>query len=197
MDGDAARLPNPWLLVKAETFVALLRGINVGGKHCLPMKDLAEFFRAEKCLDVVTFIQSGNVVFRAHSKTLNSVCTKIAGQIAERFGFTAPIVVRNLSEMERVLEANPFLAAGQPEKALHVYFLATQPEAERVATLDPHRSPPDAFEVLGKDVYLCLPNGAGRSKLTAAYFDGKLKTFGTARNWNTIRALSDLMTKAG
>jgi uncharacterized protein (DUF1697 family) len=174
-------------------FVALLRGINVGGKHRLPMKELAEFFTNANCTGVRTYIQSGNVVFKASAAVSKTLSQCIAGNIEERFGFASPIILRTAEEMAQTVRDNPFLRAGKPENTLHVYFLADLPDTGAIETLDPERSTPDAFRVVGRQIYLHLPNGMGRSKLTNAYFDSKLSTISTARNWATVLTLLKMM----
>jgi uncharacterized protein (DUF1697 family) len=176
-----------------STNVALLRGINVGGCNVLPMSELAGMFVKAGCADVRTYIQSGNVIFRTDGGILQSLHERIAGEIAKRFGYRIPVVLRTAEELGGVIRSNPFLKAGVSEKALHVYFLAHAPDARNVASLDPHRSPPDQFQVRGREVYMLLPNGTARSKLTNSYFDSKLSTTSTARNWNTVLKLFDLM----
>ncbi len=179
----------------AQTFVALLRGVNVGGKNTLPMAALVEMFSAEGCRDVSTYVQSGNVVFAAGSALAARLETSIPRRIAERFGYDIPIVLRSHRELAAVLEANPFVGqAGVAETGLHVMFLADQPTAPRIAGLDPARSPPDAFAVRGREVYLHCPNGFGRTKLANAYFDARLATQSTCRNWRTTVTLGDLAT---
>lgn len=177
----------------ASRYVALLRGINVGGKNMLPMKELAAMFVAAGCGEVTTYIQSGNVVFSADAKVAAGLAGVITRQIEERFGIRVPVVLRSAAEMMAVLRANPFLKAGAIEEMLHVYFLAGMPGAGDVAGLDAGRSAPDAFEVVGREIYLQLPNGMARTKLTNAYFDSKLRTVSTARNWRTVGKLFELM----
>jgi len=171
--------------------VALLRGINVGGKNILPMKALAEIFRGAGAEDIKTYIQSGNVVFRhAHP---DKVATKVRAQIAEQFNLKVPVVIRSAAEIASTLSANPYLQLGIDPSWLHVMFLADQPSPELIAKLDPTRSSPDEFTLIGRDLYLHLPNGAARTRLTATYFDSTLKTTGTQRNWRTVVTLSDMM----
>lgn len=177
----------------SETYLALLRGINVGGKNKLPMNDLRDLFAAAGCRDVRTYIQSGNVLFRADAAALAPLPGIITARIAERFGYRAPVVLRTAGEIGAVIRHNPFIAAGAAEETLHVLFLAGEPDARNVAALDPDRSPPDAFVVRGKEIYLHLPNGAGRTKLTNGYFDAKLATTSTGRNWRTVTTLFALM----
>ncbi len=169
-----------------DAHVALLRGINVGGKNRLPMRGLVPLFEAAGCSEVRTYIQSGNVVFRAPAALARTIPERIAAAIAAGFGLKIPVVTRTRAEMEAVLADNPFLAQGVDPETLHVGFLAARPSAADVARLDPDRSPPDRFVVRGREVYLHHPNGVARSKLTAQYFDSRLGTTITARNWRTV-----------
>lgn len=179
--------------VKATPYVALLRGINVSGKHIVPMKQLAEIFTDAKCGNVRTYIQSGNVVFTAPPKVAKALPALLPKKIEERFGFSVPVVLRSREELTAVALSNPFLMARLPQQTLHVYFLADVPTADAVKSLDPQRSTPDAFHVLGREIYLHMPNGMGRTKLTNAYFDSRLATVCTARNWTTVLKLLEMM----
>jgi uncharacterized protein (DUF1697 family) len=171
------------------SYVALLRGINVGGKNKLAMSDLVALFAAEGCTNVSTFIQSGNVVFDAPKKLAAQVPTHVEQRIQERFGLQVPVVVRTAAELSAVVERNPFLSAGADADALHVLFLKDAPAARLTRALDPARSPPDAFALVGREVYLRCPNGIGRTKLTNGYFDKALATVSTGRNWRTVLKL--------
>jgi uncharacterized protein (DUF1697 family) len=175
------------------SYLALLRGINVGGKNKLPMKDLSELFVASGCKDVRTYIQSGNVLFNATRSAASKVATLVAAGISDHFGYRTPVVLRTVDQLAEVVHNNPFLAKGSAEDGLHVMFLADQPAAEAIKGLDPTRSPGDTYVVLGQDIYLQLPNGAGNSKLTNAYFDSKLATVSTGRNWRTVTTLLQMM----
>lgn len=173
----------------ASVHVALLRGINVGGNNQLPMKELAAMFVEAGCTEVQTYIQSGNVVFSASGSQVERIAGLVDRSIADRFGFSVPLVTRSADELEAVARDNPFVQSGADPKRLHVAFLAEQPDAARVAMLDPQRSPPDELVVRGREIYLHCPRGIGRSKLTNAYFDSRLATTSTIRNWNTVRKL--------
>jgi uncharacterized protein (DUF1697 family) len=176
-------------------YLALLRGINVGGKNKLPMRDLVGIFAECGCEDPQSYIQSGNVIFDATPGVAAGVPAQVAARIAERFGYRTPVVLRTVDEMAGVLAGNPFLTAGIAEDELHVYFLEDRPDLRRIDQLDPDRSPPDRFAVHGREVYLRLPNGMARTRLTNAYFDSKLATTSTARNWRTIAKLHELMSR--
>ena len=175
--------------------VALLRGINVGGKNKLPMADLARIFTEAGCLDVRTFIQSGNVVFAANPKLAARIPEIVERGISKRLGLRVPIVLRSSAELGAAVGRNPFLDKGVDEDWLHVGFLAEAPDRSRAASLDPKRSPGDSFALHGREIFLHVPNGMARTNLTNAYFDSKLATTSTFRNWRTVSKLLE-MTQA-
>jgi uncharacterized protein (DUF1697 family) len=176
----------------ADVHVALLRGINVGGKNKLPMDDLAAVFVEEECRDVRTYIQSGNVVFRAAPALAARLAERVPERIRRRFGLRVPVVLRTARELAKVALGNPFLTRGADQDELHVMFLADAPPKASVAGLDAERSPPDEFVVVGREIYLRCPNGVARTKLTNAYFDSQLETTSTVRNWRTVLKLVEL-----
>ncbi len=150
-------------------------------------------FVAAGCEDVRSYIQSGNVIFKASPGTLSRVADQVAAEIAGRFGYRTPVVLVSARQLGEVVRGNPFLLAGADEKTLHVMFLKNDPAPANVDQLDPDRSPGDAFVVRGQAVYLHLPNGVADSKLTNAYFDSKLATTSTSRNWRTVTKLLELI----
>ena len=172
-------------------YLALLRGINVGGKAILPMKALTAIFVAAGASKVTTYIQSGNVIFEAAEPEV--VVAAVTLEIARVFGYPGRIVMRSAAELAAAYKANPFAKAGAPADTMWVYFLADKPDAAAVKALDPERSPGDSFVVKGREVYLHLPNGMARTKLSNVYFDTKLKTVSTARNWNTVGKLVEMI----
>jgi uncharacterized protein (DUF1697 family) len=168
-----------------DTFVALLRGINVGGRNAIPMGELRSALSSLGLEDVATYIQSGNVVFRS-TGTARALAADIERQIAETFGITPTVLVRTPAELESIAGSNPFLRGEADHSKLHVVFLSRGATRKATAQLDPERSPPDEFSVRGREIYLHLPNGAARSKLTIDYFERQLGVAATARNWNTL-----------
>lgn len=174
------------------THVALLRGINVGGKNRITMADLSATFRSVGCEDVRTYIQSGNVVLTADAKVSKTLGAAVSERLLKDFALRTPVVLRSARELAEVARGNPFLERGQSADHAHVMFLADVPDAAGVRGLDEGRSPPDAFRVVGRDVYLWCPNGMAKTKLSNAYFDAKLKTVSTVRNWRTVLALLEL-----
>jgi uncharacterized protein (DUF1697 family) len=172
-----------------NTFVALLRGINVGGRNKVSMPELRSLLASLGLEDVVTYIQSGNVVFRSPTADRKRIAPRIERQIAEVFGVKATVLMRTPAELAEIADGNPFLKGEAEHSKLHVVFLGGRPAADAVARLDPGRSPPDEFSVRGSEIYLRLPHGSGRSKLTLDYFERQLGLAATARNWNTLLKL--------
>jgi len=176
----------------AGKYVALLRGINVGGNNKLPMKDLVSIFQDAGCRNVVTYIQSGNVVFECATNVAR-LQSAIGAAIEKKFGFNPPFVLRQAADLEEVLKKNPFLKAGAKEDELHVVFLSEVPRRDTIARLERNRVAPDEFVVRGKEIYLRLPNGAGRSKLAGTPLQPKSGFVATARNWRTVNKLFEMM----
>lgn len=175
--------------------VALLRGINVGGKNRLPMAALSAMFERAGGRDVRTYIQSGNVVFRAGARDAAQVGKRVSAAIERELGLRVPLVIRSAPELRAVAARNPFLGAEDPAR-LHVAFLADLPRAAAGAALDPRRSPPDRFVLRGRELFLCCPDGIGRTRLTNDYLDRTLGTVSTVRNWKTVLALCELLAGA-
>jgi uncharacterized protein (DUF1697 family) len=169
--------------------IALLRGINVGGKNVLPMERLRALFVAAGCERVQTYIQSGNVVFSTTTAILSKLGSEISASIEASEGLQVPVVIRTLDQMKRLVRHNPYLLARVDESTLHVMFLRDLPSFEQVAGIDLQRSPGDFYQVVDADVFMHMPNGVAKSKLTNAYFDSKLKTVSTVRNWRTVTQL--------
>jgi len=173
----------------SSTYVALLRGINVGGRNRLPMGDLKRMFKDAGCLSVRTYIQSGNVIFVSTPSGSQMARETIAAAVFEAMGTRIPIILRSIHELTQVVGQNPFLSESQDSRTLHVGFLADRPSSRLVSRLDPNRSPPDEFAVQGSEIYLHLPNGVARTRFTTAYLERALATEGTFRNWRTVVSL--------
>lgn len=171
--------------------MALLRGINVGGRHKLPMAKLGAAFVAAGCGDVTTYIQSGNVVFTpppSGSVAGAGLVAHLERAVEEAAGFAVAVVVRTAADLRAVLATQPF-DEDDPTK-LHVCFLGSLPTAEALAAFGRAAAASEEFALIGLDLYLHLPAGLGRSKLATAL--DRLKVPVTARNWRTVTKLHDL-----
>jgi uncharacterized protein (DUF1697 family) len=176
------------------TYIALLRGINVGGHHVLRMADLRDTIANAGGDDVATYIQSGNVVFGHASRTAAALAAELERRIARTAGFPVPVILRSAGELAKAIAANPF--AAEPPDHLHVSFLARRPGATALAAVLPSTFVPERFALQGREIYLHLPGGMGRSKLAVAL--GRVKAIAaiaTARNWRTVLEL-DRMARA-
>jgi uncharacterized protein (DUF1697 family) len=168
------------------SYVALLRGINVGGRGRVPMQELRELFESFGFENVRTHIQSGNVVFRASAMPSTSI---LESALSDRFHIRSPVVVRTSSELSKVIRNDPF---GDVDRAyLHVGFMAHAISDAEVAALDVERFVPEQIAVAGTEVYFCLPGGMGNSKL-AAYLNRRVGDSMTVRNWKTVTTLAEL-----
>jgi uncharacterized protein (DUF1697 family) len=165
--------------------IALLRGVNVGGRSSLPMASLREVAGDLGYDDVRTYIQSGNLLCRT-PKGAATVERELQQAIAERCGVTTDVIVRTRAQLAKVVAGNPFLARGADPKHLHVVFTAAK---AKVPLTDLERYAPEEVQAIGKELYLLLPNGAGRSKLAVDLGRKAGAGVGTMRNWNTVRKL--------
>jgi uncharacterized protein (DUF1697 family) len=178
------------------TWVALLRGINVGGRNRVPMSDLRALVERLGHRQVSTYVQSGNVVFCSEAEE-PALVAGIESALRETFGFDVAVVLRNRDELARIAQAHPF-AGQEPEAAkLHVFFLGATPSAGAVGGFETDRFAPDTLVVVGREVYVHYPKGQGRSKLTIDRVERALGTLATGRNWRTVGKLVELAARSG
>jgi uncharacterized protein (DUF1697 family) len=174
-----------------QTYICLLRGINVGGKNRLPMKELRALLKDMDLQKVRTYIQSGNVVFQAEEGDASKISADIGAAIKDTFGFEPQALVLTGEEFEEALDANPFPEAESEPKSLHLYFLASSPADPDLAALEDVKKVNERFLLLDRVFYLHAPEGIGRSKLAAKVE----KTLGepvTARNWRSSVKIREL-----
>jgi len=171
--------------------LALLRGINVGGKHLVPMSALSEVFASLGCTGVQTYIQSGNVVFNAPAAGLSG--EEIGSAIETRFGFGVPVLVRSRAAIAKILTANPFASPAADPRLLHAVFLAAPLSAAQLESLRAVAKGEERLSAMGNELYLSLPEGAGRSKLALACIAPKLPPTNTMRNWATVLKLAEML----
>ena len=168
-----------------HTYIALFRGINVGGNNILPMKELVVLLQQLGCEKVQTYIQSGNVVFQTE-QARGELADTISTKIAETRGFSPKVVLLDVSELEAAASNNPFPT--EDVKALHLFFMETAPTNPDLEKLTALKSPREDFRLIHQVFYLYAPDGIGRSKL-AEKVEKNLGVPATARNWNTVSKL--------
>jgi uncharacterized protein (DUF1697 family) len=174
--------------------IALLRGVNVGGRAKLAMSDLRA--AAESCgfERVQTYVQSGNVVFRTSVRSTAKVAAQLAAAIDATTDVSPAVFVRTRDELAAVVTGNPYAARTDDPTHLHVVFdEGTDPVLGR---LDLSSYAPEEATAVGRELFLYLPGGIGRSKL-AADLARRKGAQGTARNWRTVTTLLDLADELG
>lgn len=174
-------------------FVSLFRGINVGGQQ-VRMDDLKAMHEALGLKNVSPYIRSGNVIFTSDNADPLQLQRQIEESFATKFGFHVEVFMRTSAELNEIIEHNPFQSHTneEPNRVL-VMFLADHPDERALEDLAATYIGPEEFLLIGKAVYIYYPNGVGRSKLSHGFIEKKLKTFGTARNWNTVLQLQKLL----
>ena len=177
----------------AATHVALLRGINLGGRNKVAMADLRALVSELGHADVSTYIQSGNVVFKAGKTAPSTLSAKIEKRILNDFGFSASVVSRTADEMALTIENNPFLKQrGIDAERLHVMFLSEAPAPSALKKLAEVTAPPDQFRSADREIYFYLPNGVSQSVLFKSPVDRILAVVTTTRNWRTVSTLHQM-----
>jgi uncharacterized protein (DUF1697 family) len=172
-------------------YVALFRGINVGGKNILPMQDLRGILESVGCDNIQTYIQSGNAVFSS-SAAVASLSAAIGAAVEKGFGFTPQVLLLDADRYRDIAASNPFPEGEGAPKLLHVAFLTETPSDPDLDALDELRSDSERFELLDGAFFLLAPNGIGRSKL-AAKIERCLGVGTTARNWRTVSKLVEMI----
>jgi len=175
-------------------FVALFRGINVGGHHKISMYELKTVHETLGFKNVTPYIQSGNVVFTSDDADVAPLQGTIEHSFEKQFGFHVEVFIRTSAGLREIIEKNPFQhQPGRESNLMVVLFLAARPGAAAQHDLLKAYAGPEEFFITGQEMYIYYPNGMGRSKLTLNLIEKKLKTMGTARNWNTVLQLQKLL----
>lgn len=172
------------------TWIALLRGINVGGAKRVPMARLRELVAGLGYGRVRTYVQSGNVVFDgAADEDAAAVADRLAEAVAAAFGFPVDVVVRSRDELAAVVAANPYPDADAAPTRLHVVFCDRAIDPAALAGLDLAAFAPESCTVAGREMYLWTPGGFGRSRLADQLGRATRDAVATARNWRTLTRL--------
>jgi uncharacterized protein (DUF1697 family) len=170
-----------------------MRGINVGGRNRLPMADLRELVAGLGLADVVTHLQSGNLLCTG-TGTAHAVAARVAGALRDELQLDVPVVGRTASEWAGMIEANPLASLDEDPRKLHVTCLDGVPDKRRVSDLESEAEPfaPDRLVVVGADVFLHCPGSYADTPLQNAFLERRLGRVATTRNWRTVLALGEL-----
>ena len=175
-----------------NTYIALLRGINVSGQKIIKMEALKKAFESLNYERVTTYIQSGNVVFES-AANVTSLRTPIEKELLKSFGFEVPVIVKTVKEIEETIKRNPFKKI-KTEKGerLHVSFLSGIPAKAAVKELTAVKNDIDEIRLSGSEVYILTRNGYGKSLFSNTFIEKKLAVSATTRNWETVQTLLSL-----
>lgn len=176
----------------ASKYIALFRGINVGGKNALPMKALTGIVEAQGYTGVRSYIQSGNVVFESTQAKAETFPKDIGDAIMREYGFCPDIHIMSAKALKKAVDKNPFSMAEAEPNSLHLFFLADTPKHPDLDALQQIKTDSESFKLIGSVFYLHAPDGVGRSKL-AAQAEKRLGASATARNWNTVTRLLEMV----
>jgi len=179
-----------------STYIALLRGINLGGHKIVKMEQLRKAFGDLGFDDVKTYIQSGNVVFKSSRQPCESLAKRIEEKVLGQFGFPVPVVVKTTDEIGAVIKNNPLLKEkGIDASKLHITFLSCAPEKSLLKALDGFAAAPDQFRCSSQAIYLHCPNGYHETKLGNNVLMKMLKVGTTTRNWKTVNQLYEMSSE--
>jgi uncharacterized protein (DUF1697 family) len=181
--------------VPVKSYVALLRAVNVSGQNKVAMAELRAHLSRAGYQDVTTYVQSGNVVLQAAPTPEPKLVGALEREIRRGFGLTITVLVRTKEQLREIRSANPFVKRGADTGSLYVTFLATKPTAAQVKELATKTVGPDEAIVRGREIFLCCPNGYGRTKLNNAFFERQLGVKTTTRNWKTVTKLLELTSR--
>jgi uncharacterized protein (DUF1697 family) len=173
-------------------YVALLRGINLGGANMMKMDDLKAVFMELGFENVRSYINSGNLAFDTKKLSEIKLVEKIEKAVESRFGRSIHIMVREQKDIERIVKNNPFHGQYESHKHMHVLFLKESMPAEKAALLQASALPGERYEIRNREIYNLLPNGVAGSLLTKGFFEKKPVVPYTGRNWRTVEKLAEL-----
>jgi len=176
-----------------QTYIALLRGINVSGQKKIKMTDLKKSLETLKFSEIITYIQSGNIVFKSDNVSIPALEKQIHNLILKDFGFDVPVLMITQDKLKTVIENNPFEKdATKDPKLFYVVFLKDMPKGENIAHLRSYDYSPEEYILDNKIIYFYAANGAGKAKMNNNFFESKLKVQATTRNWRTTHKLVTL-----
>lgn len=171
--------------------IAILRGINVGGKRKILMSDLKLLFKKSGFEVVATYIQSGNVVFKS-DKSNSILASEIQKIIKDNYDFDVSTIVRTSKDLKQIVTDNPFCSEEEDVNKLYLTFLSEQPTKNLLNELKPYDYSPDKFIIKGENIFIFCQRKYHQSKLTNNFFEKKLEVKATTRNWKTVLKLLTL-----
>lgn len=176
-----------------NTYTALLRWINVSGQKIINMKDFKALLLKNGFENAMTYIQSWNIVFQSSETNKEILSKKINKLIEDHYNFQVPILILEASEVHDILSHNPFVTDKKDISKLHITLLSNLPADKLLSQIRDEKYQSDECVIQWKTIYLYCPDGYGMTKFSTMFFEKKLGTTATTRNWKTIQSLHDLI----
>jgi len=175
-------------------FISILRGINVSGQKKIKMEDLKSLYILLGFQDVVTYIQSGNVIFCSKLTNKKNLKCKIEAAIEKKYKFTVPVDIRTSTEIKKIISKCPFGNINLIEEGTKVLvtFFHSKPAVDNIKALQQYVKMPEKLIFGDNELYLYCPDGYGKSKLSNTFIEKKLGVDATTRNWRTVCQLNEL-----
>lgn len=173
-----------------KTYISILRGINVSGQKLIKMDALKKAYENMGFRNVITYVQSGNVIFSASENESEKLEQMIYSRIVKDFGFEVPVIVLTAEKLKEVVDNNPFGCDPDKDPAfLHVTFLSSKPGKYNSSAIEEKKQGGEEISFTDEVIYIYCPNGYGRTKLNNNFLESKLKVTATTRNWKTTNEL--------
>jgi len=173
-----------------HTYISILRGINVSGKNIVKMADLKQLYQTLGFLDVITYIQSGNVVFKTKEQNINIMKKNINNIITTQYGYNIPVLILKSDKLRKIIESVPF--KDFETSKLYVTFLANKCTNPPIDLILEKKAGSELVHLSEEAVYVFCPDGYGKTKLSNNFLEKQLKVAATTRNWKTVNKLLEL-----
>lgn len=165
----------------------MLRGVNIGSHNRIKMADLKDLYECLGFKNVKTYIQSGNIVFCHDDDSISKLTLRIRNEIKRVYGFNVQVIIRTIDELSEIIMGNPF--KDQDNNKIYITFFSDYPNLTLIKDIDGIKGELEEYFASGRELYLFLPNGYARTKLSNNFFENKLKVDATTRNWRTVNKL--------
>jgi uncharacterized protein (DUF1697 family) len=175
-----------------NTYIALLRGINVSGQKLIKMEELRDYLSALGLSDVQSYVQSGNIIFHFDEAPIPEIKKLLENEILKKYGFEVSCLVKKPEDLELIIKNNPFVNSGKNPERNYITLLFELPTSDSIQGLKKVTHPPEEYVLEDDIVYFYSPNGYGRAKMNNNFFEKKLKVPATTRNWKSINKLVEI-----
>ncbi|KAF0203130.1 MAG: hypothetical protein FD170_1402 [Bacteroidetes bacterium] len=173
-----------------QTWIVLLRGINVSGKNLIKMSALTQALSDSGLNNIRTYIQSGNIIFESEETNPDVISGMVSNIIKARFEYDVPAIAILQKELLQISKSNPFFSISDFDPAfMYITFLHRQPENEKIEAIEKLSFLPDIFSIQKNAVYVYCPNGYGKTKINNSFFERKLGVMATTRNIASVEKL--------